>query len=198
MRHHLTLAAAAVLAATTAALAGCAGPDPAPESATSAPAPVTAATPTVEQPATRLAPVHPQSLRYWLPKYTQTLMDTQDPTGSAPEVALRFLRDLQSGDYLQAAQQLSAGERLAFALHSRHWLDRVMADVIDHAGLRAAAPCTRASWVNTEAAVVTCGTQQVVVHARSGLVPGVQVSRYFPHDDIYLGAHTHAYTRYDV
>jgi hypothetical protein len=134
----------------------------------------------------------------WLPPFTQTMLRTQDPAGTGPQIALRFLRDLQAGDYLAAAQQLSAGERLTVSVHTQTWLHRVMTDVLDNAALLGASRCTSADAVNTEAAVVTCGSRQTVVHVRGGWLPGVQINSYFPHDDVYLGPHTHAYTRYDI
>ena len=199
MRHRLITTAAAG-AAIAAIVSGCSGQNAADPSTASPGRPelATSAPPAGRAPVPDYAPPGGVAHSRWLPHYTHTLLRTEDPIGAGPEIALRFLRGLEDGDYLDAAQQLSAGERLTLALHSRRWLQHVMTDVTTNAVLAAAGRCHRAEWADSEAAVVTCGTQQVVVHVRSGLAPGVQIASYFPHDDVYLGPHTHAYTRFDI
>lgn len=205
MHHRLTGNAALVVGLAIAALTGCSSPAP---GTTTAPTDVTqpAAPQAVEHVPTAAFDHEPvrttakmRTHRGWLDRYTDVLLNTEDPTGTGPQIAQRFLRALQVGDDLTAAQQLSAGERITAALHDMKWLHRVMDDVRRHAHLQGAVPCSRTDWVNRDAAVVTCGVQQILVHVRSeGFMPGVQIDSYFPHDDVYLGPHSHAYTRYVV
>lgn len=202
MQHHVTALLAASAAIVT-VLTGCGGPGEAHHSPTgveptaSSELAPQASVPTVGPEA--LPPV--RSLRSrdpFLPRFTDVLLRTEDPDGSGPQIALRFLRALQAGEYLRAAQQLSPGERITVALHSASWLRNVMVDVVDNAQLTGSASCTTAASVSEQAAVVSCGWLRVVVHVRTGFMPGVQINSFFPHDDVFLGPHTHAFTTYDI
>jgi hypothetical protein len=121
-----------------------------------------------------------------------------DPTGTGPQIALRFLRALQRRDDIAAAGTLTAIGRLSVSLHGEAHLRRVMVDVANHARLATAGPCTRAVRLNPDAAVVTCGTRKIVVHVADGFVAGVQLAPWHPRGDVYRGPHTHAYTALDL
>lgn len=192
---HAKFALTALAAACAVVTTGCSHQHTAaaPLAASKSPAAAVAPAP-VAMPAT---PPRPHA--YFRPTTTtDRLMGVEDPRGSGPAIALRFLRALQAGDDLAAAKQLVGTERLFLALRSDEHLALVMGDVMANAELAGAAPCTYAVPLSREAAVVSCGTQHVVVHVRTGLLPGVQISSYFPHNDVYLGPHTHAYTNYAV
>jgi hypothetical protein len=121
-----------------------------------------------------------------------------DPTGTGPQIALRFLRALQRHDDIAAAGTLTAIGRLAVSLHGEAHLRRVMADVANHARLATAGPCTSAARLNHDAAVVTCGARKIVVHVADGIVAGVQLAPWHPRGDVYRGPHTHAYSDLDL
>jgi hypothetical protein len=121
-----------------------------------------------------------------------------DPTGTGPQIALRFLRALQRRDDIAAAGTLTAIGRLSVSLHGEEHLRRVMADVANHARLATAVPCTSAARLNHDAAVVTCGTRKIVVHVADGILAGVQLAPWHPHGDVYRGPHTHAYSDLDL
>ncbi|MDT4941024.1 MAG: hypothetical protein QOJ34_1113 [Pseudonocardiales bacterium] len=121
-----------------------------------------------------------------------------DPTGTGPQIALRFLRALQRRDDIAAAGTLTAIGRLSMSLHGDAHLRRVMADVANHARLATAGPCTSAARLNHDAAVVTCGNRKIVVHVADGIVAGVQLAPWHPRGDVYRGPHTHAYTALDL
>ncbi|HEV2889985.1 MAG TPA: hypothetical protein VGX28_06380 [Frankiaceae bacterium] len=121
-----------------------------------------------------------------------------DPTGTGPQIALRFLRALQRRDDIAAASTLTAIGRLSVSLHGDAHLHRVMADVAANARLVTAGPCTSAARLNHDAAVVTCGTRKIVVHVADGIVAGVQLAPWHPQGDVYRGPHTHAYSDLDL
>src|SRR3954447_11262160 len=205
MQHRAATAAlaTAMAAAVITVVTGCGGPNPTPPAgSTAAPtAPTKAIPPIAATVASAPPPVTPRSTSSrdrFLPRFTDVLLRSEDPAGSGPQIALRFLRALQAGKYLHAAQQLSAGERITIALGSESRLQRVMTDVVGNAELAKAGLCTDAGPVNEEAAVVTCGWLRVVVHVRTGFMPGVQINSYFPHDDVFLGPHSHAFTNYVI
>ncbi len=121
-----------------------------------------------------------------------------DTDGTGPQIALRFLRALQRHDDIAAARTLTDIGRLAVSVHDEAHLHRVMADVAAKARLASAGPCTSARRLNADAAVVTCGTRRVVVHVSDGLIAGVQLAPWHPRDDVYRGAHTHAFSDLDL
>src|SRR4051794_21065084 len=205
MQHRTATAAlaTATAAAVITVVTGCGGPNHTrPAASTAAPTASSQAIPPITAPvASGPSPVPPRSTLprdRFLPRFTDVLLRTEAPPGPGPQTALRFPRALQARQYLHAAQQLSAGERITIALGSESRLQRVMTDVVGNAELAKAGLCTDAEPVNEEAAVVTCGWLRVVVHVRTGFMPGVQINSYFPHDDVFLGPHTHAFTNYDV
>jgi hypothetical protein len=121
-----------------------------------------------------------------------------DPTGTGPQIALRFLLALQRHDDIGAARTLTGIGRLSASLHGEAHLHRVMADVAAHARLATAGRCTSAARLNHDAAVVTCGTRKIVVHVSDGLFAGVQLAPWHPRGDVYRGPHTHAFTALDL
>lgn len=122
-----------------------------------------------------------------------------DPTGTGPQIALRFVRTLQQRDYLTAARQLDGGGRLALSGDTMGHLRRVMDDVYTNAKLTGAGRCTTASALTRESAVVRCGTRRVVVHVlNTAYYAGVEIDPWHPQYDVYRGPHTHAYTALDL
>jgi hypothetical protein len=122
-----------------------------------------------------------------------------DPTGTGPQIALRFVRALQRRDYLTAARQLDGGGRLALSGDTMGHLRRVMDDVYTKAKLTGAGRCTSASALARESAVVRCGTRRVVVHVlNTAHYAGVEIDPWHPQYDVYRGPHTHAYTALDL
>ena len=122
-----------------------------------------------------------------------------DPTGTAPQIALRFVRALQQRDYLTAARQLDGGGRLALSNDTMGHLRRVMDDVYTNAKLTGAGRCTTASALTRESAVVRCGARRVVVHVlNTAHYAGVEIDPWHPQYDVYRGPHTHAYTALDL
>lgn len=122
-----------------------------------------------------------------------------DPTGTGPQIALRFVRALQQRDYLTAARQLDGGGRLALSGDTMGHLRRVMDDVYTNAKLTGAGRCTTASALTRESAVVRCGTRRVVVHVlNTAHYAGVEIDPWHPQYDVYRGPHTHAYTALDL
>lgn len=84
-----------------------------------------------------------------------------DPTGTAPEIALRFLQALQRHDDVAALRETLA----SWTVNDPWQLHRVMNDVRRHAQLEGAGPCRRALPFTTEVVVVACGTRRVLVQA---------------------------------
>lgn len=122
-----------------------------------------------------------------------------DPKGTGPQIALRFLRAVQQRDYLAAAQQLNSRSRLTLSNETMSHLRRVLDDVHTNAKLEGAGRCTSASEVTRTSAVVRCGTRRVVVHVEStSYYAGVNIHRAHPPYDVYRGPHTHAYTALDL
>lgn len=122
-----------------------------------------------------------------------------DPTGTGPQIALRFVRALQRRDYLTAARHLDGGGRLALSGDTMSHLRRVMDDVRSNAKLTGAGRCTTASALTRESAVVRCGVRRVVVHVLNTThYAGVEIDPWHPRYDVYRGAHTHAYTAIDL
>ena len=121
------------------------------------------------------------------------------PTGTGPQIALRFLQALQDGQDLAAAHELYIFGRSLLAGQDMDVLHQVMRDIAHNARVDDAGPCTTARSVTTEAAVVTCGQQQVVVHVLADRYgSGVQISDVHPRGDVYPGPHTHAYTSIEL
>jgi hypothetical protein len=117
------------------------------------------------------------------------------PAGTGPQIALRFLQALQDRDDYRAAHELYIAGRTLLAQHDIAFLHRVMRDVAFNAGLDAAGRCTSADRLTAETAVVTCGGQRVVVHVLDDPEgSGVQISDRHPAVDTYAGPHTHAFT----
>ncbi|HVF04282.1 MAG TPA: hypothetical protein VNA20_05540 [Frankiaceae bacterium] len=122
-----------------------------------------------------------------------------DPTGTGPQIALRFMRALQQRDHMNAARQLDGGGRLALSGDTMGHLRRVMDDVHTKAKLTGAGRCTTASALTRESAVVRCGTRRVVVHVLNTThYAGVEIDPWHPRYDVYRGPHTHAYTAIDL
>ena len=118
-----------------------------------------------------------------------------EPSGSGPQIALRFLRALQRHDDLAADRELYSWGRFMFSGEDLATLHTVMNDVRRHAQLDAAGLCSRAEPLTTESAVVTCGRTKIVVHVlHDDYAHGVQISHWHVHHDVYRGRHTHAYT----
>jgi len=135
------------------------------------------------------APVDPQE---------QALEDSWQlpgPSGTVPQIALRFIQALQRGDDLAADRELTSFNRLSLSFKGMWQLHVVMSDVRRHAGLAAAGRCTRARQIAHEAAVVECGHRRVVLKVVANrLSRGVSLSDWTAHYDVYRGSHTHAYT----
>lgn len=122
-----------------------------------------------------------------------------DPTGTGPQVALRFLQALQDHDDLAADRQLYGWERMMFAGRDMEFLHAVMNDVRRNADLDDAGRCRDAEWVDSDNVAVDCGNTTVVVSLYAGtLASGVRISDWDGHDDGYAGSHTHAYTTFDL
>jgi hypothetical protein len=122
-----------------------------------------------------------------------------DPTGTGPQIALRFVRALQRRDYVAAARELDGGGRLALSGDTMGHLRRVMDDVYTNAKLTGAGRCTSASELTRESAVLRCGTRRVVVHVlNTSLYSGVEIDPWHPQYDVYRGPHTHAFTALDL
>jgi hypothetical protein len=122
-----------------------------------------------------------------------------DPRGTMPQIALRFLRALQRGDDLAAERELSSPNRERLSFDDLWTLHRVMSDVRRNAGLSGSGGCTRVWQISTEAVVAVCGRRHVVVNLDPGddLLPGVHLSDWTRHYDVFHGPHTHAYTTID-
>lgn len=117
------------------------------------------------------------------------------PTGTGPQIALRFLQALQRGDDLGADRELFSMGRDLLGTHDLTFLHDVMDDVRANAALHTAGPCTRADHLSSDSAVATCGQQRIAVHVMAGAFgKGVQISDWLRHDDHYRGKHTHAFT----
>jgi len=122
-----------------------------------------------------------------------------DPTGTGPQIALRFVRALQRRDYMTAARHLDGGGRLALSGDTMSHLRRVMDDVRSNAKLTGAGRCTSASALTRESAVVRCGARRVVVHVLNTThYAGVEIDPWHPQYDVYRGPHSHAYTALDL
>jgi hypothetical protein len=117
------------------------------------------------------------------------------PTGTGPQIALRFLQALEDRDDYRAAHELYIAGRTLLAQHDITFLHRVMRDVAYNAALDTAGRCTTAERLTAETAVVSCSEQRVVVHVLDGPEgSGVQISDRHPAVDTYAGPHTHAFT----
>ena len=133
-----------------------------------------------------------------LPLLTQVYLADQ-PSGSGPQIALRFLQALQRGDDVGADRELYSFGRMMLSGSDMRPLHRIMADVRRHARLAGAGRCSRAVALTKESAVVSCGRVQVVVHVlHDEYSTGVQISDWHVHHDIYRGPHTHAFTTLGV
>lgn len=120
---------------------------------------------------------------------------SEPPTGSGPQIALRFLRALQAGDDALAESQLSLVARGYFATAPAGRLHEVLRDVADNAELQVAGPCATAERLTAESVVVHCGRVNVVVHVLDDpLLAGVQLSDWHGRYDVFRGPHTHAVT----
>jgi hypothetical protein len=136
-----------------------------------------------------------------LPILTRIWM-ADEPRGSVPSIALRFLQSVQRGDDLAADRQLYHFDRYLFIGSDLGLLHRTMNDVRRHAGLAGAGlpgagPCVRATRLAREMAVVLCGRIRVVVHVAGEADDerGVQINERHVRHDVYRGAHTHAFTQ---
>lgn len=117
------------------------------------------------------------------------------PAGTGPEIALRFLRALQRGDDMAAARELFIGGRSWLAADGEAVMHTVMRDVAKNAGLASAGRCTSAEAVSKEAAVVRCGRTNVVVHVLAdAAASGVEIAWWHPRRDAFPAPHTHAFT----
>lgn len=136
----------------------------------------------------------------WQPAPTESrnsLFWASDPTGSADEIALRFVSALRSRDDWAAARELGLVGRAFLANHDPAVLHLVMADVFANAQLAGTPPCTRSAHVSVGAVAVHCGPRVVVVHVNASAVrSGVLVSLEHARKDAVRGPHTHAYTRF--
>lgn len=116
-----------------------------------------------------------------------------EPPGTGPQIALRFLQALQRHDDLAADRELYREDREWVAEADRATLARVLEQVRRNARLHRAAPCTGAVRLNAEAALVSCGALRVVVHVlHDELASGVQIGQWAYHHDVYRRPHTHA------
>lgn len=135
-----------------------------------------------------------QAPDYDLPVLEQVWLADQPP-GTGPQIALRFVKAVQRRDDVAADRELYSFGRQMFAAEGIRALHQAMADVRRNAGLDHAAPCTRALRLSDEAAVVTCGRLRVVVHVLDdSMAHGVQIGDWWVHQDVYRGRHTHAFT----
>lgn len=118
-----------------------------------------------------------------------------DPSGTPVDFALRYLNDLRAGDWVAALNEMAYVERAQVYLADR--VDVVGLDVLRNASLGRGhlAPCTSANQLSTDAVIVRCGQQNVLVHveARRGY-RGVYVSDDFIFDVDPQQPHTVAYT----
>jgi len=122
-----------------------------------------------------------------------------DPTGSGPQIALRFLQALQDHDDLAADRQLYGWERMILAGGDLDYLRKVMNDVRRNANLDKAGRCRDADWVDSDHVAVDCGSTTVVVRVDDdALATGVRISGWDGHDDGYQASHTHAYTTVEL
>lgn len=122
------------------------------------------------------------------------LFFSQDIRGTAPQIALRFMRALQRKDDLAAAREVLGVWRMedAWVLH------RVMNDVRRHAALEGAGACTRALPFKHDLVLVACGGQRVMVQASDDVVPGVTLFDRPRHFGEYRHPHTWAITTVDL
>jgi len=192
-RHHgrrIVLAAVVIAVAATACSRGDDAPHTAPTTAAPVPPTVIVAIP---QPPEITAPtVEPTSeatpdidgsvdVRETGNETLDDLFWQGDPTGTGPQIALRFVQALQRRDYLAAARQLDGGGRLALSGDTMGHLRRVMDDVRTKAKLTGAGRCTTASALTRESAVVRCGTRRVVVHVlNTSYYAGVEIDPWHP------------------
>jgi hypothetical protein len=213
-RRTRTLAATSATLSLLTVLAGCGRPaaapsaQPSPSPAVSSHTPRPDAAPAVPAPSEETtgagqAPTPSPAHRHEVPVRDVTsetdqlrlLMLADHPTGTGPQIALRFLQALQDGADLRAAHELYVLGRSLLAQHDMPFLHRVMRDVASNARLDRSGPCTTAERLTADAAVVICGEQHVVVHVLDGPYgSGVQLSDRHPAFDVYAGPHSHAFT----
>lgn len=213
-----TLAAAAAALTMTAALTGCAMTDDAPAPRTASPTAPTGASTDMTEPAPNETAI--DELEHEIAtRADQSALPAADaaavaaepvpplrelflgdpPTGTGPQIALRFTQALQAGEHLTAARELYIAGRALLATRDLPFLDQVMTDITSNARLSAAAPCTSAIAINDEVAVVSCGRLRVVVHVLADQYSsGVQISDAHPARDLYTQLHTHAFTRVEL
>lgn len=223
-RHARTLTTTTAMLCVTAILAGCAG-RPATSAPTASPSPNPASTSSLDsgpdQPGlvdgdlaapqeqgadptlTPGVPLAASAAAPPVPSAEQTqlreLFFADPPTGTGPQIALRFLQALQAGQDFTAAHELYIAGRTLLAQHDLAFLQQVMDDIRNNAGLRAAPRCSTATPVNAEAAAVRCGQLTVVVHVMADEYgSGVQISDAHPAGDSYRAPHSHAFTRLEL
>lgn len=204
-----TLAALAASLSLTVALAGCSDPAPSATATTTRPPQAAQSTDTDvatgggdTQPSTNLPTQAPRDSSARPDPEREQLRQlylADPPTGTGPEIALRFLQALQDGRDLAAAHELYIFGRSLLAGHDMDVLHGVMRDIAHNARLADAGPCTTATAVAAEVAVVSCGQRRVVVHVLADRYSsGVQISDVHPRHDVYPGPHTHAYTSIEL
>ena len=121
------------------------------------------------------------------------------PAGTGPQIALRFLQALQHRDDLGADRELFILGRSLLADHDETFLSAVMTNVREHAQLDTAGPCTHAEQLDPDSALVACGQRKVVVHVLADAdASGVQIAGWLTHHDVYRGPHAHAYTSQEL
>jgi len=122
-----------------------------------------------------------------------------DPTGTGPQIALRFLQALQDHDDLAADRELSGLGRMTLATRDLDYLHAVMNDIRRNAGLDDAGRCRDADWADSDHVAVDCGNTTFVVKVFDDApASGVRISDWDGHDDAYHGPHTDAYTTFEL
>lgn len=124
-----------------------------------------------------------------------------DPTGTGPQIALRFLQAVQDHDDLAADRELYGWERFRLADRDLEFLRSVMNDVRANAQLDDAGPCRDADWTDSDhvAVGVDCGLTTVVVRVwDDAFARGVRIADGHGHSDDYPGPHTHAQTNEEL
>ena len=128
--------------------------------------------------------------------FAADLTSTQDPAGTPVAFAIRYLNDLQAGEWEAALAEMAYIERTNIFLDDS--ATAVGQDVLFNAsgGTGQLANCTSGRQFATDAVIIRCGTTNVVVPVQTAAgLRGVQVSQVFVADDHPGQPHTHAYSR---